>query len=188
MTREEAIREVAGVVPQDTVIVAANGHISRVLYSVKDRPQNFYMIGSMGLAPSIALGVCLAQPKRRAAVFDGDGNVLMGMGSLAQIAVRRPARFAHFCFDNSRHASTGGQRTISDRVDLSAIARAAGYTWAKRTDKLEEVSSLAQEAFSQEGPAFLLIKVAPGGLPKGTARVELTPEQMTDRLREALAR
>jgi thiamine pyrophosphate-dependent acetolactate synthase large subunit-like protein len=189
--REEAIaivnREV-GHVADDAIIVACNGHVSRALYASGDRPTHFYMIGSMGLAPSIALGIALARPDRRVAVFDGDGNVLMGLGSLAQIGVRQPAAFTHFCFDNGRHASTGGQRTISNRADLAAIAESAGYVWTRRTRDAGEVAGLAREALVQSGPSFLLVEVEPGGLPPGTARVDLTPVEMTARLREALAR
>lgn len=184
MTREEAIRIVAAQVPEEAALIACNGHISRALYSIVDRPTHFYMIGSMGLSSSIALGMVLARPETHAVVFDGDGNVLMNMGGLASVAAAKPRRFTHFCFDNGRHASTGGQTTISGALDLSSVARGAGYVWTDRATSPAEVETLAKEAFRQEGPAFLLIKVEPGGLPEGTARVDLTPEQMTDRMRE----
>jgi len=184
----EANAAPGGATRDDVVVIACNGHISRTLYASGDRPTHFYMIGSMGVAPSIALGIVLAQPDRRVAVFDGDGNVLMGLGSLAQVGVRQPRGFTHFCFDNNRHASTGGQRTISDRVDLAAVAASAGYGWTRRTDRLEDVTRLAGEALEHEGPSFLLMEVEPGGLPAGTARVDLTPPQMTARLRSVLVR
>jgi sulfopyruvate decarboxylase subunit beta len=187
--REDAIAAVSRAVGEaagDAVVIACNGHVSRALYAAGDRPTHFYMIGSMGVAPSIALGIVLAQPERRVAVFDGDGNVLMGLGSLAQVGVRGPRGFTHFCFDNNRHASTGGQRTISDRVDLAAVAASAGYGWTRRTSRLEDVASLAGEALAHEGPSFLLMEVEPGGLPPGTVRVDLTPPQMTARLRRVL--
>src|SRR6185503_1828700 len=77
-------------------------------------------------------GIAMARPERRVLVFDGDGNVLMNLGTLATIAVAAPANLLHVCFDNGVHASTGGQPTISDRVHLEAVARAAGYRWPRR--------------------------------------------------------
>lgn len=187
LSREQAIAIAAAAVPAEAVVVAANGHVSRALHAVADRPANFYMIGSMGLAPSIALGIALARPERLVVVFDGDGNVLMGAGSLATVAAKRPRRFVHLCFDNERHASTGGQRTSSAVVPLERLAEAAGYAFAARaTDEGGFRAALAR-AFATDGPAFVLVKVKPGGLPPGTARVEITPEEMTDRLRRVLA-
>jgi thiamine pyrophosphate-dependent acetolactate synthase large subunit-like protein len=181
------MRSVLRSTPQDAVLVACNGHTSRQLYALQDRPSHFYMIGSMGLASSIALGIVLARPERRVVVFDGDGNVLMNLGSLASVGARRPAHFVHVCFDNAQHASTGGQRTIADRVALEKVAAAAGYVWARRAESVEQAHALMREALAQEGPAFLLVKVEPGGLPGGTPRVDLTPEDMTARLRNVLS-
>jgi len=186
MTREDAVATVSACVATDTAVVACNGHISRVLHAVDDRPGNFYMIGSMGIAPSIALGICLARPGKHVAVFDGDGNVLMGLGNLASVGARPRARLTHFCFDNGSHASTGGQPTISDRVDLAAVASAAGYRWARTANGHEDLAELAREALAHDGPAFLLVKVEPGGLPAATARVALSPQEMTARMKRAL--
>src|SRR5262249_51884917 len=90
LTREEAIEVAFGRLPADALVVCANGYIGREAQRVRDRLGNFYMIGSMGLAPSIALGVALARSDRRVVVLDGDGNVLMGMGTLASVASQRP--------------------------------------------------------------------------------------------------
>src|SRR6185436_8104592 len=81
----------------------------------------------MGLASSIGLGLALVQPSRTVVVFDGDGNVLMNMGTLGSVAAAGVGNFYHVMFDNAAHGSTGDQRTISDRVPLEQIARAAGY-------------------------------------------------------------
>src|SRR5262249_58983528 len=101
----------------------------RAAFGAGDSERSFYMIGSMGLASSIGLGIALARPDLRVVVLDGDGNVLMNLGTLATIAAAAPPNLLHVCFDNSMHASTGGQATISDRVALDAMARAAGYRW-----------------------------------------------------------
>ena len=168
------------------VCIHSNGFLSRAAHAARDRDECFYMIGSMGLASSIGLGVALAQPQRRVVVFDGDGNVLMNAGTLATIAATAPKNLLHICFDNGAHASTGGQRTISDRVRLDELARAAGYAWVGRLDTPETLSPTAPEFLRREGPAFLLVQVALG--PKGPpgVRIPFTPTEMTARMRRAL--
>jgi thiamine pyrophosphate-dependent acetolactate synthase large subunit-like protein len=110
----------------------------------------------------------------------------MGAGSLATVAAKRPRRFVHLCFDNERHASTGGQRTSSAVVPLERLAEAAGYAFAARATDESGFRAALERAFATDGPAFVLVKVKPGGLPPGTARVEITPEAMTDRVRRVL--
>ncbi|MCB0220435.1 MAG: hypothetical protein KDH09_12120 [Chrysiogenetes bacterium] len=187
MKKERALEIVLGCIPETTATLCCNGHISRQVYATGDKPGRFYMIGSMGMAPSIGLGICVAKPGQHVAVIDGDGNVLMNMGALASVASQQPKHFTHFCFDNGRHASTGGQRTITDKIDLAAIAGAAGYGWAKRCEDESQLEALAKEALATEGPSFLLVKVDPGGLAEGTARVDITPEDMARRLKQFIA-
>ena len=168
------------------VCIHSNGFLSRAAHAVRDRDECFYMIGSMGLASSIGLGIALAQPARRVVVFDGDGNVLMNAGTLATIAAVAPTNLLHICFDNSAHASTGGQRTISDRVRLDELARAAGYRWVGRIDTVAALTTAAPDFLHRHGPAFLLVRTELG--PKGPpgVRIPWTPLQMTARLRRAL--
>ena len=109
----------------DDPVAHANGYICRESFSLADRPQSFYMIGSMGLAPAIGLGLALTQPARRAVVFDGDGNLLMNLGILAMIAAQRPANFVHLVFDNEVYGSTGNQVSLSRGVRLDRLAAAA---------------------------------------------------------------
>src|SRR4051812_33081108 len=116
MNKLEAIKTLMAAVGPDDLLVCCNGMIGRELYTVGDRPANFYMIGSMGLGLSIGLGLALAKPKRRVIVLDGDGNVLMGMNVLASAASEGPPNLLHVVLDNQTHASTGGQRTISGEV------------------------------------------------------------------------
>ena len=132
MTLRDALGRIAPRL-RDEVCVHANGFLSRAAFGARDTETCFYMIGSMGLASSIGLGVALARPDRRVLVFDGDGNVLMNLGTLATIASVAPENLLHLCFDNSAHASTGAQPTISDRVLLEQVARAVGYRWAADT-------------------------------------------------------
>ena len=100
MNRKEAIQAIVKEIGTSP-IVSANGYISRDLYETHDRKENFYMIGSMGLASSIALGVAIKNPKIKVYVFDGDGNILMNLGSLATIGNLKPKNLIHVVFDNS---------------------------------------------------------------------------------------
>jgi thiamine pyrophosphate-dependent acetolactate synthase large subunit-like protein len=144
------------------------------------------MIGSMGLASSIGLGIAVTRPEQRVVVFDGDGNVLMNMNTLARIAAAAPRNVVHLCFDNGAHASTGGQPTISGTVPLDEVARAAGYRWSGRVDDAGALAARAPQVLSQDGPSFLLIKVELGPHTAPGPRIPHTPEEMTKRLRRAL--
>src|SRR5262249_7412366 len=137
MNKIEAIKAFAATLSPDDLVVCCDGMIGRELYTVAERPQNFYMIGSMGLGLSIGIRLALARPKRRIVVLDGDGNVLMGLNVLASAASERPANLLHVVLDNHAHASTGGQRTISSEIRLESIASAAGYRATHRADTPE---------------------------------------------------
>ena len=100
----------------DEPVVHANGFICRESFNVKDRKENFYMIGSMGLASSIGLGVALAKPDKKTIIIDGDGNVLMAMGVLAMIAASAPKNLLHVCIDNEVYESTGSQSSLSSAI------------------------------------------------------------------------
>src|SRR5437879_7762997 len=166
--------------------VHSNGYVSRAGCAARDRPECFYMIGSMGLAASIGLGIALAQPARRVLVLDGDGNVLMNLGTLATVAARAPENLLHVCFDNGAHASTGGQPTVSDRVRLDEVARAAGYRFVGRVETRAALAAEAPAFLAREGPAFLLVRVALGPPGPPAPRIPHAPEAMTARLRRAL--
>ena len=126
MTRLEAtrlIRELAG----DAPIVASLGHPAYDLFAAGDRPQNFYTWGSMGLASSVGLGLALAKADLRVFVLDGDGSLLMNLGSLATIGLLKPANLVVVVMDNEEYATTGGQPTpTAEGADLDAAARAMG--------------------------------------------------------------
>jgi thiamine pyrophosphate-dependent acetolactate synthase large subunit-like protein len=170
----------------DEICVCSNGFMSRAAYGARDTDGCFYMIGSMGLASSIGLGIALAKPERRVCVFDGDGNVLMNMGTLATIAVAAPANLRHVCFDNGVHASTGAQPTIADRVALDGMARAAGYRSVQRVETPEALAAAFPSFLATPGPSFLHVRIALG--PKGPPgpRIPYTPPEMTARVRRAL--
>ncbi|HJZ77611.1 MAG TPA: thiamine pyrophosphate-dependent enzyme [Vicinamibacterales bacterium] len=187
MMRADAVAEVAAALDPEALVVACNGMISRELYTRSDAPTRFYMIGSMGLASAIGLGVALVQPARTVVVFDGDGNVLMNVGGLASVAASGAANFHHVVFDNAAHGSTGNQRTISDRVPLEEMARAAGYRRTARVTDAEQLRGALGSWFDDPGPSMLLVVVDRQNV-AGIGRVERSPADITTRFRAACAR
>ena len=158
MIRKEAI-EIATKEIGNQPIISANGYISRDLYNVYDKHSNFYMIGSMGLASSIGLGVALKNSKKRIFVFDGDGNILMNLGSLTTISSQKPKNLVHIVFDNSSHESTGGQPTISKKIDIHSVAKALKYKTYKATTK-NELENILYRIEKIKGPILILIKIS----------------------------
>ncbi|HKB11949.1 MAG TPA: thiamine pyrophosphate-dependent enzyme [Vicinamibacterales bacterium] len=187
MTRADAVADVAATLREDALLVACNGMIGRELYARADAPTRFYMIGSMGLAASIGLGLALVRPARTIVVFDGDGNVLMNVGGLASVAAAQPANFHHVVFDNAAHGSTGNQRTIADRVPLEEVARAAGYRRTARVGDPETLRATLGSWFDAPGPSLLLVVVDRQNV-AGIGRVEPSPPEITARFRAACAR
>jgi phosphonopyruvate decarboxylase len=164
-------------------VVHANGYIARESFALGDRPQNFYMIGSMGQASAIGLGLALARPRPRAptVVFDGDGNLLMNLGALAMIAARQPAGLVHVVFDNEVYGSTGNQVSPSRRVRLDALAAAAGYRTAVAVAEPGDVSDAVRAALASDGPHFVLVKVT--AEEAAVPRIPLPPPVIRDRFR-----
>lgn len=136
MKRSDVIKEI---VKLDGLIISNIGHPSRELYAVQDSSRNFYMLGSMGLASSIGLGVALAQ-KRRVFVIDGDGALLMNLGTLATIAHHAPPNYCLVVIDNKAYGSTGNQPTYTaGRSDLAKIAKGAGN---RNVQKVKTIAAL----------------------------------------------
>jgi sulfopyruvate decarboxylase subunit beta len=178
MRRAEAVGIVLDAL-EDELLVACNGMIGREAFAHRDRDQSFYMIGSMGLALSIGLGVALGRPDKRVVVLDGDGNLLMGLATLANTAAAAPANLLHVVLDNRAHDSTGGQRTVSDVVALEEVARACGYRSAERVAP-ERLADAVPGFMQRTGPALLLAPVERGEVP-GIPRVRCDPPDIAGR-------
>lgn len=121
MQRLEAIQQLMEFVT-DEVLITSNGMISREVYSVKDRPRNFYMLGSMGAALAIGIGVAYTRPDLKVVVVSGDGSALMSLGSMVLHKKLELKNLRHIILDNNCHATTGGQPTCSDAVDFESLA------------------------------------------------------------------
>lgn len=164
-------------------VVAANGYISREACAIADRPQNFYMIGSMGLASAIALGLGLDD--RPVVVLDGDGNLLMSLGTLPMVAALGAHRLVHCVFDNEVYGSTGNQRSLSRHVRLDRVAAAAGYPSAVAVTGAQEISAAVESALGGVGPHFVLAKVT--AEEAAVPRIPHSPAAIRDRFRAAIA-
>jgi len=142
------------------------------------------MIGSMGLASSIGLGLAISLPNAQIVVIEGDGNVLMNMGSIATTGYFAPKNLLQVVLDNECHDSTGGQPTVSNTTRLEEVARASGYRVAARATTEAELGKIVRRSL-REGPAFILVKVEKGSV-KGIARVSHSPEQIRNRFQQAV--
>jgi phosphonopyruvate decarboxylase len=167
-------------------VIHANGYICRESFAVGDRPQNFYMIGSMGLASAIGLGLSLARPQDPAVVFDGDGNLLMNLGILAMVGGLRPRNLVHVVFDNEVYGSTGNQASPSRGVRLDRVAAAAGYRTSVAVSEAGDVERSVQQALAAAGPHFVLAKVTTEEA--DVPRIPFTPAEIRDRFRSSVMR
>lgn len=168
-------------------IVANLGINAADLFAVRDRPQNLYLWGSMGLTAAIGLGIALAQPQQKVFVLDGDGSLLMNLGVLPTIADQAPKNLVHIVLDNEEWAETGHQPTHTGRVtDLAAVARGAGISRAELVDTQEGFERALSRALAEDGPWCIVAKIEKTG--------KLGPLPPTDadgivlRFREALER
>jgi len=184
MKGTEAFEEIIPLLT-DEIAIHANGYICRESFNIKDRENNFYMIGSMGLASSIGLGVAVSRPDQKTIIIDGDGNVLMSMGTLAMIATAAPKNLIHIVIDNEAYESTGRQRSLSESVSLEKVAQSAGYLQTKKVTNKNQIKDAFQELMGKDGPSFLLIKVEPS-FDKSTGRVHHTPEEITSRFMKSI--
>ena len=184
MKRYEAIEVITKELKGDERVISANGMISRALFSIRDTPNNFYMLGSMGLASSIGFGLACNLPDRKVVVIDGDGNILMNLGSLATIGHFAPKNLVHIILDNEMHASTGGQPTVSNTVRLEEVARAAGYRMVKKVSSSEDLRMAVKGVLSSEGPSFVLVKIEKGE--REVPRVSYEPVYIKSRFMETI--
>jgi len=145
------------------VVVSNLGQASLDLQQIADRPLNCYTFGAMGQCSSVALGIALARPDVRVICLDGDGSLLMNLGSLCTIANQAPRNYALVIWDNEVHQTTGGQPTAtSARSSLTAIARGAGVDKAVEVRTEEELRRAYDRVLGEEGPLVVCVKVQKG--------------------------
>jgi len=159
-------------------VICTTGKLSRELHELDDtdfsKPNRFYMVGSMGCAAGFGLGVAMAQPERPVIVLDGDGALLMKLGSLATIGSTAPANYHHVVFDNGAHDSTGGQPTPSPAVDFAVAALACGYRHAETVSGRDAFVDALERQVKLEGPTLLRMIIHTGAR-KDLGRPKLSP-------------
>jgi thiamine pyrophosphate-dependent acetolactate synthase large subunit-like protein len=159
MKRIEAIRCITEMLTDEPVIVSL-GHPAYDLYAAGDRPLNFYTWGSMGLTTSIALGLALARPDRRVVALDGDGSLLMNLGSLATIGACSPSNLFIIVMDNEEYGTTGGQGTATAGVaDLQGAARALGIERTATVRDAAALEAVLLGSLALPGPCLVVAKV-----------------------------
>jgi phosphonopyruvate decarboxylase len=160
MNRLEATRIVVDLVG-DAPIVASLGHPAYDLFAARDRPANFYTWGSMGVASSIGVGLAVGRPDLRVVVLDGDGSLLMNLGSLATIATLGAPNLVLVVWDNEEYGTTGGQATATaGGADLAAAARSLGITQSLPVRTEPELRDALGHALRDAGPWTIVAKVA----------------------------
>ena len=163
-----------------TVVIASTGYTGRELYALADRSNHLYMVGSMGCASSLALGLALTRPDLRVIVIDGDGAALMRMGNMATIGAEHPANLIHLLLDNEVHESTGAQATVAASMSFAQVAAACRYALVVEGDTLNVIDQVL-DGNRPRGPRFGHLKIA-RGIPTNLPRPEVTPSEVRTRL------
>jgi phosphonopyruvate decarboxylase len=182
--RVAAMERLLACVPDSAALIATTGFTGRELYTVSDRPQHLYQVGSMGCAAGMGLGVAV-NSERPVVVLDGDGAALMKMGTLGTIGAYAPRNLIHIVFDNGAYESTGGQPTVSPSVDFAGVAIACGYPSAFRCDDLAGFETAVNAALEGDGPHLIHIRVGRGTI-KGLGRPTIAPADVARRFKDFL--
>jgi len=181
-SRISALECLLGVLPDTAAVVSTTGKTSRELFTLADRPQHFYLVGAMGSAAAVGLGIA-RYTGRLVTVIDGDGSVLMRLGTLATIGAQPACNLVHVLLDNQVHDSTGGQSTLASQIDLTAVAAACGYAQVHACRDLPGLARAIKAAEAKPGPAFIHLLIRPGSLPR-LGRPDLAPHIVARRFRE----
>jgi thiamine pyrophosphate-dependent acetolactate synthase large subunit-like protein len=168
----------------EEAVIGGIGHTNFDLWAAGRRPQNFYMLGSMGLAIPIALGVAIAQPHRKVIALEGDGSLLMMLGCLATVGARQPENLVIVVMDNGAYEITGGQPTATGQgADLAAIARGAGIASSAWAADQTHFDSLIDQALASPGPHLVAARLTTA---KPAGQTERDPAQIRDRFMRGL--
>lgn len=167
------------------IFASTTGLCSRELFEIQKQNEKiltYYNIGGMGCVSSIALGISMTQKNREVCVLDGDGALLMQMGTLASLGSIAPINLTHILIDNECHESTGGQETVSRQINLSLIAEACGYRWRRYVETEEEMTKAIVESFSQNQLKWIHVKCKKNAINNQVGRPDKAPEEMIQEL------
>jgi phosphonopyruvate decarboxylase len=166
LAREAALEQLLQMCADDDLIVSTTGKTSREVFELRvkygQKQRDFLTVGGMGHTASIALGVAIGQPQRRVVCFDGDGSMLMHMGSMPVIAGYKPKHFVHVLLNNGSHESVGGQATSAGQVNFAQLASAVGYAGYAVANDVASLQQAWQRLTSKHGPVLLEVKIKNG--------------------------
>jgi len=180
-SRRDMLLAIQSQVGPDDYLIATTGYTGRELFACADLPGQLYMVGSMGCASSLGLGLALARPERKTIVIDGDGAALMRLGALTTIGYQRPGNLLHIVLDNSVHESTGRQSTVSASIDFCAIAAACGYPRVERVATPGDLRKSLAAASTEL--SFYHVPTLPG-VPADLGRPTIRPAEVAQRIRK----
>jgi thiamine pyrophosphate-dependent acetolactate synthase large subunit-like protein len=184
LNRFDLAKRLVAKLTHEEAVIGGIGNTNFDLWSSGQRPQNFYMLGSMGLAIPIALGVALAQPRRHVMALEGDGSLLMQLGCLTTVAALAPANLTIVIMDNGLYQITGGQATpAAGTADYVALARAAGIAKCAWAVDEKDFESLIDRALAAGGPTFIAARIDDK---PGVGTTERDPVQIRERFMHGL--
>lgn len=164
MKREEVIKIICDSLDGNYPLISSTGLISREIFNRCDYDSHFYMVGSMGLASAIGLGLALNTGEGgKIFILEGDASILMGLNNISNIALHQPKNLVHLVLDNNAFESCSEEKTASHHVRIDKIASAAGYQNVFATDDAAELIALMGKAMEIDGPIFILIRTELGG-------------------------
>jgi phosphonopyruvate decarboxylase len=172
-------------VPDSAGVIASTGKSGRELFTLDDRNQHLYQVGSMGCTSGMALGVAL-NSDRKVFALDGDGALLMKMGALATVGAYQPKNMIHVVLDNGVHDSTGGQSTVSASVEFAEIAVSSGYVTAAKCDSVTGLTKAYTVTLASDGPHLVHKRIQPGSL-KELGPPTVKPTEVARRFQDFLA-
>ena len=181
-SRAAILGRVLALAPAGAPVIATTGKTGRELYTLQDRDQHLYQVGSMGCAAPMALGLALVTG-RRTIVLDGDGAALMKLGAMATIGAYQPPGLLHVLLDNGVHDSTGGQATVSASVDFAGVALSCGYAHAFSCDTEAGFAAAFAAALGLAGPVLLHVRIRPGSMER-LGRPGVAPHEVARRFRQ----
>ena len=163
MQRIDALRVMYADI-NDDIVVTIMGAVAAELYSLGHRKNFFYLQHAMGLASSMGLGLALSKPNKRVIVLDGDGSLLMNLGTLSTVAWHAPKNLIHICWDNQQYESSGGEPTVSTtgNIDFAGIAQSAGIQSARAVSTVAELKAAVSHALGGDGPHFIWARIEAG--------------------------
>ncbi len=189
--RSALLERLLALLPDSAAVVATTGKCGRELFTLSDREQHLYQVGSMGCAAGMGLGVALARAargdRRRVVVLDGDGAALMKLGTLATVGAYRPEGLVHVILDNGVHDSTGGQATSSPVVRFAEVALGCGYAHTLSCDSEPGFEAAMRRALDLPGPVLVHARIRPGSMAV-LGRPTVAPDDVARRFRTFLTR